>query len=166
MFLGLREASIGKPLLIGAGGPFFGINLYGIPLFALGGIRFIDETDGIGTPSLGDLGISPRFLAICGTILPDDPARCEPGPAGAEKFDVPLGPVGPLGPLNPVGRFGILNPLGTLGTLGTLDPLGTLEPFRLVGPTGPLGTLKPLGTILGLVEPAKLVELVTPFTPL
>ena len=160
MFLGLREASIGKPLLIGAGGPFFGINLYGIPLFALGGIRFIDETDGIGTPSLGDLGISPRFLAICGTILPDDPARCEPGPAGAEKFDVPLGP------LNPVGRFGILNPLGTLGTLGTLDPLGTLEPFRLVGPTGPLGTLKPLGTILGLVEPAKLVELVTPFTPL
>ena len=187
MFLGLREPSIGKPLLIGAGGPLFGTKRYGIALlFALGGILFIGATDGIGNPSLGDRGISIRFLAIWGPILPDVPTRCAPGPVGAEKFDVPLGPLNFLGPLGPLGPFGpenpleglgplnLLGPLGPLGPfgpenplegLGPLNPLGLLEPAGPLDPLDPLDPLPPLGTFIGFVEPLKRLGLVTPLDP-
>ena len=160
MFLGLREPSIGKPLLIGAGGPLFGTKRYGIALlFALGGILFIGATDGIGNPSLGDRGISIRFLGIWGPILPDVPTRCAPGPVGAEKFDVPLGPLNLLGPLGP---FGPENPLEGLGPL---NPLGLLEPAGPLDPLDPLDPLPPLGTFIGFVEPLKRLGLVTPLDP-
>ena len=184
MFLGLREPSIGKPLLIGAGGPLFGTKRYGIALlFALGGILFIGATDGIGNPSLGDRGISIRFLAIWGPILPDVPTRCAPGPVGAEKFDVPLGPLNLLGPLGPLGPFGPENPLEGLGALnllgplgpfgpenpleglGPLNPLGLLEPAGPLDPLDPLDPLPPLGTFIGFVEPLKRLGLVTPLDP-
>ena len=160
MFLGLREPSIGKPLLIGAGGPLFGTKRYGIALlFALGGILLIGATDGIGNPSLGDRGISIRFLATWGPILPDVPTRCAPGPVGAEKFDVPLGPLNLLGPLGP---FGPENPLEGLGPL---NPLGLLEPAGPLDPLDPLDPLPPLGTFIGFVEPLKRLGLVTPLDP-
>lgn len=139
---------------------FNNLEVYHIPLKAVGTIAFKSEDDYVKSISSGTVttvdsdqnaSVSITKSSDGKTIINFCIPRGPKGPTGATGPTGPqglLGPTGPQGPLGPTGPQGLLGPTGSQGPLGPTGlqgPLGPTGPQGPLGPTGPQGPVGPTG---------------------
>ena len=124
---------------------FNNLEVYHIPLKAVGTIAFKSEDDFVKSISAGTVTTvdSDQNASVSITKSSDGKTIinfCIPkGPTGATGPKGPTGPQGLLGPTGATGPKGPTGPQGLLGPTGPQGPQGPTGPGGATGPTGPQG---------------------------
>ena len=121
---------------------FNNLEVYHIPLKAVGTIAFKSEDDFVKSISAGTVTTvdSDQNASVSITKSSDGKTII--------NFCIPKGPTGATGPKGPTGPQGLLGPTGPqglLGPTGATGPKGPTGPQGLLGPTGPQGPQGPTG---------------------
>ena len=130
---------------------FNNLEVYHIPLKAVGTIAFKSEDDFVKSISAGTVTTvdSDQNASVSITKSSDGKTIinfCIPkGPTGATGPKGPTGPQGPVGPTGATGPKGPTGPQGLLGPTGPQGPQGPQGPRGYTGPTGPQGPVGPTG---------------------